>query len=170
MWTWRAEQNICPDPCPAGAFSNLTDAENTGSYSNTSTPCPAGTYSAAIQVVSAATCTPCPAGTSSEQVGASSSSTCTACASGTTSAAGSRECPACSTGSCAVGEFRGACAAATDAPCWPCSAPPEHAVHTGAGQPFDADDCAWECESDFFKTNSTCAACPWKTSSAEGKP
>ena len=70
------------------------------------------------------------------------------------------ECVPCNPSPCDTGQYRGACGAASDAECGPCTSAPEHSVHSGPGVPFDSDSCAWECSSGFFRgSGADCLPC-----------
>ena len=72
-------------------------------------------------------------------------------------------CLPCSTSICAIGTFRAACTPDADGPCTPCSNLPSHATFSTPGNPYNADNCHWSCDVQFYLQHteniSTCNAC-----------
>ena len=68
-------------------------------------------------------------------------------------------CLACDTTSCAVGQYRQACTAATNGQCVPCTKAPPNAQYISAGIPYNSDACTWACMTNFFSSGTTCSPC-----------
>ena len=85
-----------------------------------------------------------------------------------------QSCVSCSTSSCPAGEYRGACAMDSDAPCLACNASQlsQRAVFVGT---LEAEVCHWECSPGYNKTTNmrtseetSCRACPLYSNSSAG--
>jgi hypothetical protein len=68
-------------------------------------------------------------------------------------------CVACTTTSCAVGQYRGACSASADGRCVSCTNAPWNSQYTSAGSPYNANACSWACSTGYYLSGSRCAAC-----------
>eukprot|EP00961_Rhodomonas_salina_P259312 3503752-Rhodomonas_salina.2 len=136
--------------------------------------CPANTYESLPSV-----CTECPANSVSEMgslnitfckcragyFSADGLPPCSICTANTfTDAVGQTSCTSCNTSACEVGRWRGPCAPNHDALCHLCTGAPLDAFYTSPGDPYDADNCTWDCMDGFRKDNGACvdcnAACP----------
>jgi len=70
------------------------------------------------------------------------------------------ECKRCSETPCGgVGTYRSACTLMADSQCSPCTAKPANAHFTASAQPLGRDECAWSCDSGFYKSGAQCVPC-----------
>ncbi len=70
-----------------------------------------------------------------------------------------RDCMPCSSTSCGVGLYRGTCGSEKDSKCELCTNKPVNAFFTSSGQPWNADNCTWNCASGFWKSGVSCIPC-----------
>ena len=68
-------------------------------------------------------------------------------------------CKSCTVSSCAIGAYRTNCTSNADGTCASCSNLPENAQFTSAGSPFNADNCLWACNTNFFSSNTSVGVC-----------
>jgi len=73
--------------------------------------------------------------------------------------AGAALCERCTASACPSGFYRGACLAAADAPCLPCTPPPANARHIGGGSPAHVDSCPWACAAGYHASGGACVLC-----------
>ena len=148
----------CQTSCAAGY---VRQADGSCKLCDSST-CQVGQYRGACTVAADGQCGPCTNGpANSVYTGPGQpygTNTCAwACKSGFYQSAGA--CVACSTASCPVGQYRGACAANADAPCVVCTVKPSSSAFTSAGAPYNTDTCTWACNPGYYRSGTTCTAC-----------
>ena len=68
-------------------------------------------------------------------------------------------CAACNASACGVGMYRGACGGSSDAACEGCTSKPANASYLTSGQPWDADNCTWQCDAGFWRSGESCVSC-----------
>ena len=68
-------------------------------------------------------------------------------------------CWACNASACGVGMYRGACGTSSDAECEACTGKPPNASYVTSGQPWDADNCTWQCHEGYWRSGETCVSC-----------
>jgi hypothetical protein len=149
------DQDKCQWGCTAGFYRSASDT----CVACDTTPCPVGQYRGACTATASGQCVACTTKPANAEFTAGGSpydqdSCAWACASGFYQSGGS--CLRCSIDSCPVGQFRGACAANSDAPCVPCTQRPSDSQFSTAGQPFDQDNCRWTCASGFEQIGTSC--------------
>jgi hypothetical protein len=60
---------------------------------------------------------------------------------------------------CDIGNYRSSCSDVQDGHCISCSNKPMYSSYVGAGTPFNANNCAFQCNQGFFVTNGSCQPC-----------
>ena len=55
--------------------------------------------------------------------------------------------------------YRGKCGARSDAVCEACTSKPANASYLTSGQPWDADNCTWQCDVGFWRSGESCVSC-----------
>ena len=68
-------------------------------------------------------------------------------------------CAACNASACGLGMYRGACRASSGAVCEACTSKPANASYLTSGQPWDADNCTWQCDAGFWRAGESCVSC-----------
>jgi hypothetical protein len=68
-------------------------------------------------------------------------------------------CFPCPVSECNVGNYRSACSGTQDGHCISCSNKPNFSSFVGSGNPFDADNCEFQCNQGYFLTNGSCQLC-----------
>ncbi len=68
-------------------------------------------------------------------------------------------CFPCSTVECNVGQHRSSCSSVQDSTCVSCSNGPSYSTYIGSGTPFNANNCAFQCNQGYFLTNGSCQQC-----------
>jgi hypothetical protein len=71
-------------------------------------------------------------------------------------------CYPCSTQTCIVGQYRSPCTSLSDGICRPCTSVSNSRFIT-SGNPFDADNCEWICNTNFYSENEACLPCDNRT-------
>jgi hypothetical protein len=149
--------NNCAWACNAGYYRSNGECKPCSTAA-----CPVGQYRGECAATTDAPCVVCTGRPSNSQYTSAgvpyNANACTwACISGYFRASGA--CVACSTSSCAAGQYRGACTATADAPCVACTKGPAHSTYTSAGSPTNTDTCSWACNANWYRSNGECKAC-----------
>ena len=182
---WNNKTGTC-SPCTAtcSPWQYVSCSSATNAVCRNCSQCPVGEYLLGCSTSSDATCTTCTNKYEQVQCGGENvsisvytgpgllQSNCPwKCVGAYYNAGGS--CLPCSTSVCTTGMYRAACSQNSDGPCTPCSNLPSFATFTSAGNPYNVNNCLWQCNAQFYIQQtgkvSKCTPCQQPSSCPTGE-